>query len=149
MDAPEGPEGDDGSVQIAALELRLPGSSVLVVEAVDGESWRIVQVFDDGTSEERPHRHDDFVDAVEYVAAVADRNDRSLPVVDPRDGLEALAVFDGIGGMLIVVKEAVDRYVVSWVDDDGDVEEVSVHETAKAAILEPVLDDELFTDVDG
>lgn len=143
-----GPEDQDGSVQIAALELRLPGSAVLVLEAEDGESWRVVQVFDDGTAEERPEHHDDFVDAVEYVAAVADRNDKALPVVDPRDGLEALAVFDGIGGMLVVVKEAVGRYVVSWVDDDGDVEEVSVHETAKAAILEPVLDDDLFTDIE-
>ena len=142
------PEPDDG-VTIAALEVRLPLDTLLVVEAPDGESWMVVHASAElDTVTELPERHADFIDAVDYVATVADKASGQLPVVDPRDGLEAFAIFDGEDGVLVVVKEGEHEYVVSWVDDEGDVEIVDRYATAKEAILLPVLDEDLFTDVE-
>ncbi len=94
--------------------------------------------------EELPERHRSFIDAVEYVASVAEQAARALPVVDLDEGIEAVAIFDADGGVYVVVKEGVAAYSFCWVDDDGTLERVDVYASLKEAILLPVLDEELF-----
>ncbi len=140
------PASDD-EVRIPALEVRLPADSLLVVDAPDGSAdWMVVRASDDlGTVEELEERHRSFLDAVEYVARVAEQVADDLPVVDlDLDGIEAVAVYDAEGGVYAVVKEGDAEYGFLWVDDDGDVERVATYGTLKEALLLPVLDQELF-----
>ena len=84
----------DDAIVLPALEVRLPADTLLVVEAGDG-GWTVVRGTADMTDvEELPDRHRTFIDAVEYVASVAQQAARDLPVVDLDDELEAVAIFD-------------------------------------------------------
>lgn len=132
-------------IALPALEVRLVADTLLVVEGIGHDGWTVVHGSSDMTEvEELPHRHETFIDAVEYVASVAEQGAGDLPVVDLRDGIEAVAIFDADEGVYVVVKEAADRYSFCWVDDDGDVERLDSYASLKEAVLLPVLDEEIF-----
>ncbi len=134
----------DDAIVLPALEVRLPADTLLVVEASDG-GWTVVRGTADMTDvEELPDRHRTFIDAVEYVASVAQQAARDLPVVDLDDELEAVAIFDAEGGVYVVVKDEPSSYALCWLDDDGTLDEVDRYASLKEAILLPVLDEELF-----
>lgn len=137
--------GSDEAITLPALEVRLPDDTLLVVEGVGHDGWTVVRGTP-GMEEvvELPERHATFIDAVEYVAAAVGKAGRSLPVVDPDDGIEAVAIFDADGGVYAVLKEAEEAYTFAWIDDDGDLERLDTYASLKEAILLPVLDEELF-----
>jgi hypothetical protein len=137
--------GCDEAITLPALEVRLPDDTLLVVEGVGHDGWTVVRGTP-GMEEvvELPERHATFIDAVEYVAAAVGKAGRSLPVVDPDDGIEAVAIFDADGGVYAVLKEAEEAYTFAWIDDDGDLERLDTYASLKEAILLPVLDEELF-----
>lgn len=138
---------EDDAVVLPALEVRLPADTLLVVEAPGHDGWTVVRGTPDlGDFEELPERHRTFMDAVEYVASVADQAAGALPVVDLDDGIEAIAIFDAVGGVFVVVKEEPASYSLCWLEDDGTIERVDAYATLKEAILLPVLDEELFGD---
>lgn len=138
---------EDDAVVLPALEVRLPADTLLVVEAPGHDGWTVVRGTPDlGEFEELPERHRTFMDAVEYVASVADQAAGDLPVVDLADGIEAIAIFDAVGGVFVVVKEERASYSLCWLEDDGTLERVDAFATLKEAILLPVLDEELFGD---
>lgn len=137
--------GSDEAIALPALEVRLPDDTLLVVEGVGHDGWTVVRGTP-GMEEvvELPERHATFIDAVEYVAAAVGKAGRSLPVVDPDEGIEAVAIFDADGGVYAVLKEAEEAYTFAWIDDDGDLERLDTYASLKEAILLPVLDEELF-----
>lgn len=137
--------GSDDAIALPALEVRLPEDTLLVVEGVGHDGWTVVRGTP-GMEEvvELPEQHATFIDAVEYVAAAVGKAGRSLPVVDPDDGIEAVAIFDADGGVYAVLKEAEEAYTFAWIDDDGDLERLDTYASLKEAILLPVLDEELF-----
>ncbi|MFP5578461.1 MAG: hypothetical protein ACLGIZ_09510 [Acidimicrobiia bacterium] len=137
--------GSDEAIALPALEVRLPDDTLLVVEGVGHDGWTVVRGTP-GMEEvvELPEQHATFIDAVEYVAAAVGKAGRSLPVVDPDDGIEAVAIFDADGGVYAVLKEAEEAYTFAWIDDDGDLERLDTYASLKEAILLPVLDEELF-----
>ncbi len=139
-----GVEGD-GAIALPALEVRLPSDTLLVVEGVGHDGWTVVRGTP-GMDEvvELPEEHATFIDAVEYVAAAVGKAGRSLPVVDPDDGIEAVAIFDADGGVYAVLKEAEESYTFAWVGDDGELDRLDTYASLKEAILLPVLDEELF-----
>ncbi len=142
-------EDEDDGIELPALEVRLVEDTLLVVPAVDHDGWTVVHGDADMVEVvERPEVHATFLDAVEYVAAVADRAGASLPVVDLDDGIEAVAVLDGGDGVWAVVKTARDRFSLLWVDDDGETEVVDEYASLREAILLPVLDEALFGGTD-
>lgn len=144
FDAHGAGEGDDGIV-LPALEVRLPADTLLVVENASGDGWTVVRGSADlDDLEELPERHRTFMDAVEYVAAVAEQAAGALPVVDLDDGIEAIAIFDAEGGVYVVAKEGPTAYSFCWLEDDGTLDRVDVFSSLKEAILLPVLDEELF-----
>ena len=135
----------DGAIALPALEVRLPSDTLLVVEGVGHDGWTVVRGTP-GMDEvvELPEQHATFIDAVEYVAAAVGKAGRSLPVVDPDDGIEAVAIFDADGGVYAVLKEAEESYTFAWVGDDGELDRLDTYASLKEAILLPVLDEELF-----
>ena len=137
--------GSDDAIALPALEVRLPEDTLLVVEGVGHDGWTVVRGTP-GMEEvvELPEQHATFIDAVEYVAAAVGKAGRSLPVVDPDDGIEAVAIFDADGGVYAVLKEAEESYTFAWIDDSGDLERLDTYASLKEAILLPVLDEELF-----
>jgi len=136
---------DQESIALPALEVRLREDTFLVVEGIGHDGWTVVRGdadMEDVT--ELPEQHRTFIDAVEYVATAVRKAERSLPVVDVDDGIEAVAVFDADGGVYAVVKEGPETYTFAWLDDDGTFERLDRYATLKEAILLPVLDEELF-----
>lgn len=138
--------GDD-LVVLPALEVRLPDDTLLVVPADDHDGYTVVRGTPDlDEVQELPDQHRTFIDAVEYVAAVAEQVAGEVPVSADGDAPEAVAIFDADGGLYVVVKRAADAYDFVWADDDGSLDTVDGYASLREAILLPVLDEELFGD---
>ena len=132
-------EGDDDGIVLPALEVRLPADTLLVVPG-DGD-WIVVHGDAElRRMEELPERHATLLDAVEYVAAVADKAARELPVVD-LDDLEAVAVLDAGDGVWAIAKTGPRSFSVCSVPDEGEIEVVDELDSLREAILAPLLDD--------
>lgn len=139
-----GPQEEE-VVVLPALEVRLPADTLLVVDSEGRPGWTVVRGSPDAEDfEELPQEHRTFMDAVEYVASVAEQAAHQLPVVDLDEGIEAIAIFDAVGGVYVVVKEAPASYAFCWLADDGAFDRVDGYASLKEAILLPVLDEELF-----
>lgn len=137
----------DDAISIPALEVRLPDDTLLVVEAEHHDGYTVVHGSPDlSEAEELPEQHATFIDAVEYVANVVQQVADEIPVCDPDDPPEAVALFDADGGLYIVVKWGPAEYGFLWADDDGELETLDSYASLKEAILLPVLDEELFGD---
>lgn len=138
--------GDD-LVVLPALEVRLPEDTLLVVPAEHHDGYTVVRGTPDlAEVQELPEEHRTFIDAVEYVAAVAEQGAAQVPVAHDDDTPDAVAIFDAEGGLYVVVKRGADAYEFVWADDDGSLEVVDGYASLREAILLPVLDDELFGD---
>jgi hypothetical protein len=138
-------DSEPDGIALPALEVRLREDTFLVVEGIGHDGWTVVRGDPDMEDvTELPEQHRTFIDAVEYVATAVRKAERSLPVVDVDEGIEAVAVFDADGGVYAVVKEGPETYTFAWLDDDGTFERLDRYASLKEAILLPVLDEELF-----